>query len=72
MKEIVVKQYIQVVRSVAIQVEEDDDVEFAAEVLDGMPLSADALPKSARLVSDWSYIQDSEDYEDEYGNPVNV
>ena len=69
-KEIIVKQYIEVVRSVAIRVEDDEDIEIAAGIANTLPLSADTLPDGARLISDWDYVQDSDDFEDEDGNSV--
>ena len=71
MKEIVIKQYITAVRTVAVMVDDDDDSNYAAEVLDGMPLKAEQMPAdTARVISDWDYVQDSDDFEDEDGNSV--
>ena len=70
MKESIVKQYIEVVRTLAIQVEDDAYIDDAVSVAGGLPLSADSLPEGTRLVSDWSYVCDSDDFEDEDGNPA--
>jgi hypothetical protein len=70
MKEIIVRQYVEVVRTLAIQVEDDADISDAVIVANGLPLSAENLPEGTRLVSDWSYVCDSDDFEDEDGNPA--
>ena len=73
-KEIIIRQYVTMVRSVAVIVEdEEDDTSYAAEVVDGLPLDAEKIPTdTARVVSDWDYIQDSDEFEDADGNPVST
>lgn len=74
-KEILIKQYVTMVRTLAVHVEDDgdNDIEFAAEVADGLPLQAEKVPTDiARVVSDWDYIEDSDDFEDEDGVPISI
>ena len=70
MKEIIVKQYIEVVRTLAIQVEDDADIGDAVSVADSLPLSAENVPDGIRVISNWDYVSGSDDFEDEDGNPA--
>ena len=74
MKEIVLKQYIQVVRTVKMTVEDDCDAKDAAIELDNMPLCLDPndalsqMPENV-IASSWDYISDL-GIEDENGEVV--
>ena len=75
MKEIVLKQYIQVVRTVKMTVEDDCDAHDAAMELDNMPLCLDPndalskMPENAVVTSSWDYVSDL-GIEDENGEVV--
>lgn len=58
MKEMVLKQYIEVRRVVALRVDDDCTEQEAAEMLDEMSLESADLPAGARVVDQWTYIDD--------------
>lgn len=63
MKKITLKQYIQVCRTVEIEVPDDYDEHDAATDLDNMPLMLDPndamkMPDNATVTSNWDYISD--------------
>lgn len=63
MKKIILKQYIQVCRTVEVEVDDDYDEKDAAMELDEMPLCLDksqgaVMPDNAVVKSDWDYISD--------------
>ena len=58
MKEIVLKQYIEVRRVVAIRIEDDCTEEEAAKMLDEMSLDNGKLPENVRVEDNWCYIND--------------
>lgn len=64
MKTITLNQYVQVCRTVALDVPDDCSEKEAAEALDDMPLCFDAndalskMPANASVVSDWDYVSD--------------
>lgn len=66
MKEIILKQYVEVRRVVAVRVDDDCTAMEAAEMLDQMSLVNAELPDNARVVDDWIYISDT-GIEDENG-----
>lgn len=59
MKEILLKQYIEVRRVVAVRVEDDCDEVDAAKMLDETELDNKKLPENMRLEDDWCYISDT-------------
>lgn len=72
-KKIIVRQYVEMMRVVEVTVGDDEDIDIAADIANNLPLSADAVPENvATVISDWEYIQDSDDFEDEDGNSVAV
>lgn len=72
-KKVLVRQYVEMVRTIAVIVENDEDIEVAASIANTLPISADAVSEDiANVISDWEYIQDSDDFEDADGNPISV
>ena len=58
MKEIVLKQYIEVRRVVTLRVGDDCTEEEAAKMLDEMSLDNGKLPENVRVEDNWCYIND--------------
>jgi hypothetical protein len=58
MKEIVLKQYIEVRRVVAVTVPDDCTEEEAAKMLDDASLDNDKLEAGMKVVDPWCYIND--------------
>ena len=61
MKEIRLKQYIEITRTVAVFVEENETELDAAKKLNGMPLCLDddsEMPMNAAVVKEWGFISD--------------
>ena len=64
MKEITLKQYAQVCRTVALDVPDDCTEQEAAQMLDRMPMCLDPndalskMPANATVVSEWDYVSD--------------
>ena len=69
MKEIILKQYVEVRRVVALRVDDDCTEQEAAEMLDEMSLDNEKLGENVRLIDDWTYI-DSRGIENENGKTV--
>ena len=69
MKEIILKQYIEVRRVVAVTVDDDCTAHEAAEMLEEMSLDNAELPENMRVVDDWIYISDT-GIENENGETV--
>ena len=66
MKEIVLKEYVEVRRVVAITVDDDCTEQEAAEMLTQMGMDKERLPENVRVVEDWTYISGG-DVENEFG-----
>ena len=62
MKKITLTQYVQVCRTVTLEVEDDCSGKEAAEALDEMPMefwpSDTEMPDNATIVSNWDYVSD--------------
>ena len=58
MKEIVLKQYIEVRRVVSVRVEDDQDELDAAKMLDEASLDNEKLGPNMKVVDSWNYIDD--------------
>lgn len=61
MKKITLTQYVQVSRTVTLEVEDDCSEKEAAEALDGMPLCfwpSEEMPDNATIVSSWDYVSE--------------
>lgn len=62
MKKVTLTQYVQVSRTVILEVEDDCSEKEAAEALDEMPLGfwpEDMdMPDNATIVSNWDYVSD--------------
>lgn len=69
MKEIVLKQYIEVRRVVKMRVPDDWDEKNAAESLDDMPLDNAKLSDNVQVLDPWCYISDT-GIENENGETV--
>lgn len=62
MKKITLTQYVQVCRTVTLEVEDDCSEKEAAETLDEMPMgfwpSDTEMPDNATIISNWDYVSD--------------
>ncbi len=72
MAKIIVKQYVQIGRTVELDVPENTSVQEAMTMLDNMPLalSGSGMPDNATVLHDWAYLEDSAEYEDENGYAI--
>lgn len=69
MAKIIVRQYVQIRRTVEIDVPDNATVHDAVKMLDNMPLALDGseMPDNVTVLCDWDYLEDSAQYEDEDG-----
>lgn len=66
-----VRQYIEVCRVVEVEVHGDGTIEDARDILNEMPLDSNLIdPAQGCVIYDWDYIQDSDDFENIYGEPI--
>lgn len=69
MKEIILKQYVEVRRAVKMRVDDETTEQEAAEILNNMSLERSELPDNAQIDSDWVFIS-SRGIEDKDGNEL--
>lgn len=72
MKEFRLKQYIEVFRTVAVFVEDNETELDAAKKLNEMPICLnynEAMPNDAAVLHDWSYVSDG-GIENLYGETI--
>ena len=66
-----VRQYIEVCRFVEVEVPDGGTIEDALDILNEMPLDSNRIdPAQGRVIHDWDYVEDSDDFEYAHGEPI--